>query len=166
MTLVYLACAWLLGLYLGSFWQLPAWVPGTAAALCLIVSVLIGRSTSLPSNQRSRVRLASLCLLILSLGLWRYDLARPRLAPSPLAAYNDGERVTFRGLVINDPVPRDRWSYLQVVVHELKAGDSWAPMQGQVWVQVPSYTSYRYGDELEISGKLATPSDSPGFSYR
>jgi competence protein ComEC len=35
-----------------------------------------------------------------------------------------------------------------------------------VLVQVPSYESYRYGDELEVYGKLETPRDFEGFSYR
>ena len=166
MTLIYLACAWLLGLYLGSLLQLPAWVPGTVAALCLIFPLGLRLFHNVQSPRSHALRMGSFCLLVLSLGLWRYDLARPRLAPGPLAAYNDGEQVSFRGVVVNDPVPRDRWSNLQVSVRELKAGDSWTPIRGQVLVQVPSYTSYRYGDELQIGGKLETPSDSPGFSYR
>jgi competence protein ComEC len=158
MTLIYLACAWLLGIYLGSLFHLPAWVPGAAAVGCVAASFAL--------RERPRAQLTTACLLILSLGLWRYDLARPILVPGPLAAYNDGDGVTFRGLVVNDPVPRDRSANLQVSVHELKAQQAWMPMRGQVSVQVPSYETYRFGDELEIHGKLETPSDSEGFSYR
>jgi competence protein ComEC len=158
MTLIYLACAWLLGIYLGSLLQLPAWVPGAAAVVCVAASFAL--------RGRPRAQLISICLLILSLGWWRYDPARPILAPGPLAEYNDGDGVTFRGLVVNDPVPRDRQANLQVSVHELKAQHAWMPMRGQVLVQVPSYEAHRYGDELEIHGKLQTPSDSDGFSYR
>jgi len=158
MTLIYLACAWLLGIYLGSLLQLSVWQLGTAAASCALASFALRR--------RPRAQLTSICLLILLLGLWRYDLARPILVPGPLAAYNDGNRVTFRGLVVNDPVPRDRWAKLQVSVHELKADHAWMPMRGHVLVQVPSYETYRYGDELEVYGKLETPPDFEGFSYR
>jgi competence protein ComEC len=103
---------------------------------------------------------------MLWLGMWRYDRARPILTPGPLAAYNDSEAVTLRGLVVNDPVARDRTANLQVAVQELKATEAWVPMAGQVLVQAPSYRDYRYGDEVEISGQLQTPSDSAGFSYR
>jgi len=166
MTLIYLACAWLLGIYLGSLFHLPAWVPGAAAVVCLAASLALrGRPRAQP-RQSGTVQLTSICLLILSLGLWRYDLARPTLVPGPLAAYNDRDSVAFRGLVVNDPVPRDRSANLQVSVYELKVDDAWMPIRGQVLVQVPSYETYRYGDELEVHGKLETPPDVETFSYR
>ncbi len=158
MTLVYLACAWLLGIYLGSPIHLPTPTLGAAVAACGAASFLL--------RERPRERLLSTLLLVLFLGLWRYDWARPRLTPGPLAAYNDGEAVTFRGVVINDPLPRDRWTNLQVIVHDLSTNGAWMPSDGQVLVQVPSYASYYYGDELQVRGKLETPADFDGFSYR
>jgi len=158
MTLICLGCAWLVGVYLGSWLHLPpAWVIVFAAA-CTVVAVTL--------RKRPGVPLASLCLAALWLGLWRYDLARPTLVPGPLAAYNDGAETTFRGLVVNEPVPRDRWSQLQVSVRELKVEDTWVAIRGLVLVQVPSYEPYRYGDVLEIGGRLQTPPDDGDFSYR
>jgi competence protein ComEC len=69
-------------------------------------------------------------------------------------------------LVINDPLPQDRWMQLQLAVHELESDGTWTPTQGQVLVHAPSYESYRYGDELQVQGKLETPPDFEGFSYR
>ncbi len=158
MTLIYLACAWLLGIYLGSLLHFPVQVLGTAVVTCL-AGLLFLRS-------RPRARLGTACLLILCFGLWRYGLAVPKLTPGPLAAYNDQQRITFRGVVVNDPVPRDRWANLQISVRELEANGAWTPIQGQVLVQVPSYSSYRYGDELEVYGQLETPPASGTFSYR
>jgi len=166
MTLIYLACAWLLGIYLGSLFHLPAWVLGVAAVGCVAMACAFGGRARSQSRRGGTVRLGSICVLALLLGLWRYDLERPTLVPGPLAAYNDCARITFRGLVTNDPVPRDRWSNLQVSVHELKEDDAWMPMHGRVLVQVPSYETYRYGDELEVSGTLETPPDFESFSYR
>lgn len=158
MTLIRLGCAWLVGVYLGSWLHLPpTWVIACAAA-CTMVAVAL--------RERPGVPLASLCLAALCLGLWRYDLARPTLVPGPLAAYNDGPEVTFRGLVVNEPVPRDRWSQLQVSVRELKAGDMWTATRGQVLVRVPSYETYRYGDVLEVSGRLQTPQQEGASPYR
>lgn len=166
MTLFYFACAWLLGIYLASLIHLPVWSMGVAIGICLAISVVWQK---LPHDQPPRARtiqIGSLCFLVLFLGLWRYELARPTLIPGPLAAYNDGERVTLQGIVVNEPVARDRSANLQVRVTRIKSNDPWVSMPGQVLVQVPSYTSYRYGDELELYGKLQTPRDSDGFSYR
>ena len=158
MTFIYLGCAWLVGVYFGSWLHLkPAWVIACTVA-CTVVAVAL--------RKRPGVPLASLCLAALWLGLWRYDLARPMLVPGPLATYNDGAETTFRGLVVNEPVPRDRWSQLQVSVRELKVEDTWVAMRGLVLVQVPSYEPYRYGDVLEVSGRLQTPPQEGAFSYR
>ena len=166
MTLVYLACAWLLGLFLGSQLQLPVWMLAAVATLGIGISVTWQRQPRVQPRQTRALRLGSFCLLMLSLGMWRFDHARPILTPGPLATYNEGEQVTLRGLVINDPVARDRSANLQVAVRELRAGEVWESMAGQVLAQAASYREYRYGDEVEISGQLRTPSDSEGFSYR
>lgn len=166
MALVYLGCAWLLGIYLASRVHLAAWVPGVAAALCLGASLLMQRARRARPEQLGRLRLGSLCLAALALGMWRYEVARPLLAPGPLAAYNDGEPVTLRGIVVNDPVPRDRVSNLHLSAQQLKADDSWLPTAGLALVQAPSYMDYRYGDEMEVRGKLQSPSDAGIFSYR
>lgn len=158
MTLIYLGCAWLLGVYLGSLLHLPLALMALLVALCT-VTAWVGRG-------RPRVSLLSFYLSVLLLGLWRYSLARPALVPGPLAAYNDGSAVTLRGLVVNEPVPRDRRSQLQVSVYELQEHATWQALRGQVLVSVPSYETFRYGDELEIRGKLQTPSAEGDFSYR
>ncbi len=166
MTLIYLACAWLLGLVLGSLLQPPAGVVGAAALLCVSISLAWQRDPHAQPNRAHALRLAGFCLLMLALGIRRYDQARPILTPGPVAAYNEGEQVTLHGLVINDPVARDRTTNVQVAVHEIRTAEVRVPVAGQVLVQAPSYGDYRYGDEVEISGKLQTPSDSQGFSYR
>ncbi|MGB9879933.1 MAG: ComEC/Rec2 family competence protein, partial [Anaerolineae bacterium] len=166
MTLFYLACAWLLGIYVGSLIHLPVWSMGVAIGICLTVSFLSRRLLRLQRPSNRALPIAILALLVLFLGLWRYELARPTLVPGSLATYNDGEKVILQGIVVNEPVARDRSANLQVSVSRIKSDDVWVSTQGQVLVQVPSYTTYRYGDELELYGKLQTPRDSEGFSYR
>jgi competence protein ComEC len=166
MTLIYLACAWLLGLYLSSLLQLPAWPMGVAAVLCIGASLACQRYPRAQLAQTRVLRLGGFCLLMLSLGIWRYERASPILTPGPLAAYNDGDAVTLHGLIVNDPVARDRTTQMQIAVHELKGPTAWLPITGLVLVQTPSYQDYRYGDDVEISGQLETPSDYEDFSYR
>jgi len=158
MTLIHLACAWLLGIYVGSLLQLPVLLVGVAVASSILGCLALRRFP--------RLQGCCACVLALSLGLWRYDLSRPILTPGHLAQYNDRGNVSIRGWVSNDPVPRDRSTQLEISARAAKTGDEWLPTDGLLLVQVPSHTTYRYGDELEISGKLETPPDDEGFSYR
>ncbi len=157
MTLVYLGCAWLLGIYLGVWLHLPAWALGAAAILCTALAVALRR--------RRDWSLACVCLVVGILGLWRYDLARPRLTSGPLAAYNGTGRVALRGLVVEEPRLHDRYADVLLSVQELEAEGAWRPMQGLVLVQAPSYQDWRYGDELEVSGSLEAPSSGEESSY-
>jgi competence protein ComEC len=166
MTLIYLACAWLLGVYLSSLFYVPVQLLAVVSALCVAASITVCRHPRLQPRHSGALRLGSACLLVVSLGLWRYDLARPTLVPGALAAHNDRDKVSLRGLVVNDPLPRDRSANLQLSVRELKADATWIPMRGHVLVQVPSYEEYRYGDELEVQGALETPPVYESFSYR
>jgi len=156
-TLVYLGCAWQLGIYLGVWLHLPSWALGAAAVLCAALAVALRRQRDLT--------LACVSLLMLTLGLWRYDLARSRLSPGPLAAHNGGGTVALRGLVVEEPRVHDRWADVLVSVQELKAESAWRPMQGLVLVQAPGYQDWRYGDELEIGGRLETPASTDQSSY-
>jgi len=165
MTLFYLACAWLLGIYVGSLIHLPAWNMGVAIGICLVAFSVLQRTPHAQHPRSRAIAMVSLCLLVLFLGLWRYELARPILVPGPLAAYNDGEKVTLQGIVVHEPVARDRSTNLQVSVSRLKSDGNWESVHGQVLVQVPSYATHHYGDELELYGKLQTPQDTEGFSY-
>jgi len=158
MTLIHLACAWLLGIYLGSLLQLPVWMVAVVAVSCGLACLAL---RALP-----RARALFACLLALSLGLWRYDLARPTLTPGLLAQYNDGGSVSIRGWVANDPVPQDRTSQLTLSAQAVDAGDGWLPVHGLLLVRVPSHASYQYGDELEVWGELQTPPEDGDFSYR
>ena len=158
MTLVYLGCAWLLGVYLGSWVLVPPWILGASVAVCAAAALALRRRPRLPL-----VLVASLTAL---LGVLRYHLARPGLAPGPLATYNGTGPTTLRGLVINEPAQRDRLANLQLAVDAVQTAASWTPMRGLVLVRVPSYSTYKYGDLIEVQGRLATPSDGFNSSYR
>ena len=158
MTLIHLAGAWLLGIYLGSWLQVPAQV--------VVVAVLFVSACALVLRNQPRARLVALSLLCFCLGWWRFDLARPVLTPGPLAAYNGQDSLALRGLVVNEPIPRDRTADLHLSVRSLRTNGVWKPMTGRVLVRVQHFEDIRYGDELEVYGKLEAPTDFEGFSYR
>lgn len=166
MTLVYLASAWLMGLYIASLVRLTPWLPGVVGVLCALVAVVLARRGHAWSQDASLLRLLSALLIFFASGIWRYRLAEPALVPGPVAAFNEGATVSLRGVVVNYPAPRDRSTELHVAVSEIRTADSWASLTGLVLVQVPEFAEYHYGDELEFKGTLRTPGGSDAGFYR
>jgi len=158
MTLVCLTCAWLLGIYIGSLCVFagPLW---PAASIVLLLAALA-------LHRRPHALRPFLFLLALALGGCRFLAAFPRLTPGELAQLNDTGTVVLRGLVVNDPVARDRTADLVLAVRHRQAGQVWEPASGLALVRVPSFYGYRYGDLIQVSGDLETPSNSGSFSYR
>ncbi len=110
MTLLYLGCAWLAGIWLASFLFPPRWALGVALLLSLI-SILLGW-------REARLRLINLCLLFLFLGAFRYLVALPHFDETALAYYN-GHTVTLEGVVVGEPDLRDQWVKLRVAAKRL-----------------------------------------------
>ena len=158
MTLIYLGIAWLAGIFLGSLLNLPALFLALAG-LVPLVSLFLWR-------ENSRVRLASLCALVLLLGAWRYSSAIPHFDEGSLAYYNGQGWVKLTGVVSAEPDVRDTYTNLRVAAESLALDDQEYAVTGTVLVRAPHYPEYRYGDRLEIEGLLETPPEFEDFSYR
>ncbi len=157
MTLLYLGCAWLAGIWLASFLFPPCWLLGVAFFLSSL-SLLLGW-------REARFRLINLCLLCLFLGAFRYLVALPHFDETALAYYN-GHTVTLEGVVVGEPDLRDRWVRLRLAAKRLRVEGRWREVQGLALVNTCRYPDYGYGDLLEIEGELETPPEFEGFSYK
>jgi len=158
MTLIYLGCAWIAGIYLGSLLPLPT------AFLCLLA--LLPLAIILLWWREWQVRLLSACLLALLLGALRYRLSIPHFDERSLAYYNDKGQVTIQGIVASEPDERDRWTNLRIKASRLEDDEGSHEVTGIVLVRAPRYLMCDYGDELEIRGRLETPPEFEDFSYR
>jgi competence protein ComEC len=157
-TLIYLGIAWLAGIFLGSLLNLPMFFLALVG-LVPLVSLFLWR-------KNRWVGLASVCVLALLLGAWRYSSAIPHFDESTLAYYNDEGWVKLTGVVSGEPDVRDTYTNLRVAADSLALGDQEYAVTGAVLVRAPRYPEYRYGDRLEIEGLLETPPEFESFSYK
>jgi len=156
--LIYLSCAWVIGIFLGARFDLP------------LALIFIGL-TPLPllpffRRHRRRIILISLCLVALFGGAIRFQSSQPPIDESSLQFYNGQEMAQIKGMVSADPEVRERTAQLRFSATEIKADAGWQEVSGTALLITPRYSSYKYGDVLLITGILATPIQFDDFDYR
>ena len=157
MPLLYVCCAWLAGLYLGSLWS----APGTG--LWVMASLLLGALWF--SRRDEAARLGIVCGLALLLGMVRIDMAFPGADTHALFHYND-RRVCLVGTVVEPPDVRDTRTFLTVSAETVLVESENLPVEGKVLVHTSRYPQWSFGDRLQLEGRLETPPSSGRFSYQ
>jgi competence protein ComEC len=161
MTLIVLAIAWLVGIYLGDALRPPAWVPPAAALAFAPLSLLL--------HNLPRARLALLVLVALALGAWRLEAAQIPLTPASVRQHNGAGELTLVGVVVEDPQRRADGQRLVLAAERVELEGQVLRAEGLVLVRLPAYPERRYGERLALTGELKTPreADRPGgFDYR
>ena len=158
MWLLYVSCAWVAGIFLGSKINLPL----LALSLGLIPFALI----PFLHNSRKTLIIAGLCLLALFSGGLRFPASLPPVDEHSLCFYNDNESVEIHGMVAEEPDIRDRLCLLTFSASEIIVNDERKEVSGTALMQVPRYPAYHYGDVLNVTGKLETPQPFDNFDYK
>ena len=159
MTLIYLAGAWLLGLVAASLaagapWPLALLGPG------------LGVAAALSTRRPVLLALGLVAGLLILGGMWRYEQALPPTELGGIAAFNDGPAVRFRALVSDEPDERGQSARIRLSAREVWVDDAWEETSGGVLLRSGPLPRYRYGDLLEVEGKLETPPVLEDFDYR
>jgi competence protein ComEC len=159
LTLVYLGGAWLLGLVAASLvtqtpWPLALLGPG------------LGIAAAFSARRWSPLALGLVAGLLMLGGMWRYEQARPPSEPGGIAAFNDGPAVRFRALVSDEPDERGQSARIRLSAREVWVDGAWEKTSGGVLLRRGLLPRYRYGDLLEVEGKLETPPVLEDFNYR
>ena len=158
MTLIYLGCAWVVGIFLGSKFNLP---------LALILTGLIPLPLLFFLRQhRKPLILTSLCLIALFGGISYFQSSLPVVNENCLQFYNDHGTVEIRGMVNTDPEVRDKSTHLRLSAKEIKLDKEWQEVAGTALLFVPRYPTYSYGDMLLVTGDLETPPRLDDFDYK
>ena len=140
MWLLYVSCAWVAGIFLGSKISPPLF----AFAFGLIPFALI---PFLPSNKKTLI-IAGLCLFALLGGGLRFPSSLPPADEHSLCFYNDTGIVEVQGMVAEEPDIRDRYSILTFSASEITVNGEKEEVSGTALIRMPRYPAYRYGAVL------------------
>ncbi len=158
MVLVALSVAWVLGVWLGSFYGLPPWLLACGAIPVLVL--LVARRSPKPLL----VTAACLCL-VAGAGLYArhalYDVSE-----TSLRSWNDLGAVQIRGVLASDPDVREGSTRLEVAATSLELDGQRHEVSGTLLVFVPRYPSCAYGDAVLLAGEMVTPPQLDDFDYR
>ena len=161
MPLIYLSCAWVAGIYLGSKFALP---------LALILIGLIPLPLLFLFRQhRKAIILIAICFIALFGGAFCYQASLPTEDESFIKSYNDQETqetVEIKGMVKTDPEVRDKTTHIRLSATEIRQDNGWQEVSGDALLFVPRYPAYEYGDVLKVKGRLETPPQLDDFDYK
>jgi competence protein ComEC len=158
MWLLYVSCAWVAGIFLGSKIGLP-W-PALFIGLVPFAFVPF-----FPSSRRTLI-IAGLCLLALLGGGSRFSSSLDPVDEHSLSFYNDKGTVEIQGMVAEEPDIRDRYCLLTFSATGIVVNSECEEVSGSVLVRVSRYPAYHYGDVLKLTGELETPYQSEDFDYK
>ena len=157
MLLIYLSCAWITGILLGSKFSLyPVWLDLALIPLPLLFFFW---------HRKKLIISVSLLILALLGGIVRYQSSLPTESDNVVQFYNDKAPVEMMGMVSQAPDVRDKSTHIYLTHIEIKTADKWKKLNGQVLLFVPQFPEYHYGDELQVKGKLETPQPIQDFDY-
>jgi competence protein ComEC len=154
---------------IGLGWLIGIWAVFTFA----LSSTLLFIALSLPIagiilwRDAPRARLACFALLAALLGGLRTVAAQPTFDERAVATYNDRGVVAVVGVVDDYPDRRDTFVNLRLRAETLAFPNSDPfPVAGLVLVRADRLADYRYGDQLEVIGRLESPPEFATFNYR
>jgi len=156
-SLIYLSCAWVAGIFLGSKFNLP---------LLPILAGLIPLPLLFFHQHRKLIILTSLCLITFFSGAFYFQSSLPTINEHCLQFYNDQGTIEVRGMVNTDPEVRDKTTHIHLAATEIKLDEEWHKVSGTALLFVPRYPTYNYGDVLRVTGKLETPPQLNDFDYK
>ena len=156
MSLLVVAGAWLLGIFLSQKVALPAL--GLLLAACAALFWLI------PLWRDPVARIVMLSVLWLLLGMWRYAIASPIGDAQAISTFIGTGKVEVQGAVSDEPKLQGKIRVLVISVSNLSTngGTSWQNVHGQLEVQtlgglIDDPYGANYGDNVELQGKLQSP---------
>jgi len=161
LALIYLSGAWVAGIFLGLNLDLPF-------ALIFFGLVPLPLLFFFP-HRRKLIIVSAVCLIAFFGGALCSQASLPPDDGSHVKSYNEQE-VVIEGMISADPEVKDSSTHIQLSVSAINLGDEekedWQEVSGDVLLFVPRYPEYEYGDVLQVTGELETPTQLGDFDYQ
>ena len=144
MVLIVLSCAWLAGILIGWYNDIP-WFYSLVGLVPLVLLFFIKR--------RGKLLITfALALIILPLAAGLAYTHLNVFDERDLRFYNDRGPTELTGVITEAPDVRDNNTRLKVSIREIYANDEWIEVDGTFLVYVPRFPAYEYGDFLSFTG--------------
>ena len=122
MPLIYLSCAWVAGIFLGSKFDLP---------LALILVGLIPLPLLFPARQHRKIIVLTSLSLVALFAAAAYSYSSLHTDnESSLHFHNNRGIVEIKGMVARDPAVRDKSTHLKLSASEIKLYEGWQAVEG------------------------------------
>lgn len=157
MILIWFCLAWLLGVVVGDWLKLPD-LPLGAAAGALVALGLVWWSRR---DVRMPLLLAGTCLL----GATRIAVAQPETTARSVWAYTGQKRILI-GTVTQQPDRREDKQSAVIAAEQIVLNDVAQEVEGLVLLQLAPNPELRYGQRVQLEGKLDQPKAGDDFNYR
>lgn len=163
--LFWISSAFLISIPMAAVLPVPVTVWKLAFWVCLGLTLV----EWLVSNRWRSFRIICLpvflLLTVLMGGGWRYTaLQQKPFTPNDVAFYNDQQELQITGVVCADPQQYERHTRLIVCVDRLLAPIT-RNLDGKILV-IQRTGEWKYGDRVNIRGKVLTPDENEAFSYK
>jgi competence protein ComEC len=149
--LFYFCLSFIFGIFISS---LLGFLPGSRIYF-LLPGLIVAIFLILFSWRYEKLMFFGFCILFLVLGIWRHQAVLLEIENSKIKNFI-GQNIILSGLVDKEPKIKEKITQLEV-----KIDDS-----GKILVTATKYPEYKYGDRIEISGKLENPDIVEGFNYK
>ena len=161
-----LAVAFICGLIVAEHWDVP-----TGSVALLIIAAALGTGVSVAIRFSL---LPALAITVALLGMLRAGLVE---APAADLVFSQGESdLAVRGEIVDRPADHGRASSFQVSLNQIRvsADSPWAVAAGDIRVTAVPTTDlvntrdapfFRYGDRLELAGRLDAPEPLGDFDF-
>jgi competence protein ComEC len=157
LSLIYLSCAWIAGIFLGAIYNIP--LP------LLLVGLITLPLPFFLRQHRKTATLIALGAIILCGGILRFQPDSTSADAGSLQFYNDRGALEIKGIVNGDPEVGEKTTHLRFSAREVKVNGKWREVTGTALLHVYPYPTYSYGDVLLASGELKEPASFEGFDY-
>ena len=158
MWLLYVSCAWVAGIFLGSKVGLPPVAIFSGLLPLLFIPLL--------RNNKKTLVVAGLCILAFFGGSLRYPSSLPQIDERSLCFYNNKGTVEIQGIIASEPDIKSRSCQLTFSANKITINGAKKELSGAALIQVSRYPAYHYGDVLKVNGELETPAPFDDFDYK